>query len=318
MTTATIRRLLFAIIVTLSLLLSNAAFPTGPVPSGKISLLERQGQIVGDMGAGSFGVPLYLESTEERGRLRGDAYGIIEHPFNEVRGMLREPANWCDIASLHLNIKACTYRIMGNEKALTLYSGRKFYQPPEESYKLTYSFNLEKQQADYLKVALASDDGPFGTRDYRIVLEATPLDGGRSLIHLHYAYRFGLSARLAMKGYLATLGANKIGFSIVKRDRQGNSVYVNGTRGMIERNAIRYYLAIQAYLETAGLHEGERFNERLSYWYDLTERYRKQLFEMEKEEYLRFKHLEYLNQVRLQGELEQTRDALITAGRKAK
>jgi hypothetical protein len=39
---------------------------------------------------------------------------------------------------------------------------------------------------------------------------------------------------------------------------------------------------------------------RISKWYDLTSRYRKQLFEMEKKDYLGFKTEEHKNQVALQ------------------
>jgi hypothetical protein len=39
---------------------------------------------------------------------------------------------------------------------------------------------------------------------------------------------------------------------------------------------------------------------RISEWYDLTSRYRKQLFELEKKEYLTFKTSEHKNQETLQ------------------
>jgi hypothetical protein len=42
---------------------------------------------------------------------------------------------------------------------------------------------------------------------------------------------------------------------------------------------------------------------RINEWYDLTNRYRRQLFELEKEEYLAFKTMEQKNQVILQGRL---------------
>jgi hypothetical protein len=39
---------------------------------------------------------------------------------------------------------------------------------------------------------------------------------------------------------------------------------------------------------------------RTSEWYDLTNRYRKQLFEMDKKDYLTFKTKEHMNQLTLQ------------------
>jgi hypothetical protein len=42
---------------------------------------------------------------------------------------------------------------------------------------------------------------------------------------------------------------------------------------------------------------------RISEWHDLTSRYRKQLFELDKEDYLTFKTKEHENQVLLQGQV---------------
>ena len=56
-----------------------------------------------------------------------------------------------------------------------------------------------------------------------------------------------------MQGYLATIGRDKVGFSIVGSRADGQPVYVHGTRGVIERNTMRYYVAIEAYLSTMAL-----------------------------------------------------------------
>ncbi len=56
-----------------------------------------------------------------------------------------------------------------------------------------------------------------------------------------------------MQGYLATIGRDKVGFSIVGSRADGQPVYVHGTRGVIERNTMRYYVAIEAYLGTMAL-----------------------------------------------------------------
>ncbi|MDT4876423.1 hypothetical protein FQZ97_1118590 [compost metagenome] len=93
---------------------------------------------------------------------------------------------------------------------------------------------------------LEAEDGPLGTRRYRIKLEAVALDERRSFLHLSYSYAYGLAARLATQAYLATLGRNKVGFSIVAHDAEGQPVYIGGMRGVIERNTMRYYLAIEA------------------------------------------------------------------------
>ena len=67
-------------------------------------------------------------------------------------------------------------------------------------------------------------------------------------MHLSYSYGSGVAGRLAMQGYLATAGADKVGFTVTGRDGSGQPIYIGGVRGAIERNAMRYYLAIDAHL----------------------------------------------------------------------
>jgi hypothetical protein len=71
----------------------------------------------------------------------------------------------------------------------------------------------------------------------------------------------------------------------------------------MERNAMRYHLAVQAFLDTLDFPEAERFERRIERWFDLIGAHRRQLFEMERGEYLRFKRAERGNQSRLQGAL---------------
>ncbi|HEX6363451.1 MAG TPA: hypothetical protein VFZ93_10865, partial [Albitalea sp.] len=119
-----------------------------------------------------------------------------------------------------------------------------------------------------------------------------PLDARRSFIHLSYSYGYGLAAQLAMQGYLNTAGRGKVGFSIVDRRADGRAVYVGSMRGVIERNTMRYYLAIVAYLDTLAVPPAERVERRLRAWFDATERYPQQLHEISEEEYLAMKRRE--------------------------
>lgn len=251
-----------------------------------------------------FGVPLCCDSIEGEDSLRGDVYGIIEHPFAVVEEVLLEPRNWCDIASLHSNVKACTCRRSENGAALTLYTGRKFYQSLEDTHQLHYEYQSLAHQSEYLMVSLTADEGPLNTKDHLIELEAVPLEDGKTLIHFRYAYTYGALASMAMKIYYKTLAREKVGFTVVDVDDEGNAVYVGGTRGAIERNAVRYYLALQAYMDTIQFPEGVRFKRRLSQWYDLTDRHRRQLFEMPKEEYLANKKKERESLLLLRGRVD--------------
>jgi hypothetical protein len=95
-----------------------------------------------------------------------------------------------------------------------------------------------------------------------------------------------------MQGYLATVGRKKVGFTIVDRDAAGTPVYLGDVRGVIERNTMRYYLAIEGYLAASALPAAQQPEQRLENWFSAVERYPRQLHEMERDEYLSMKHRE--------------------------
>jgi hypothetical protein len=124
------------------------------------------------------------------------------------------------------------------------------------------------------------------------VLEAVAIDSTHTFIHLTYSYGYGTAGRLAMKTYLATIGSDKVGFS--KSADSGD--YIGGVRGLVERNTMRYYLAIDAYLASLSLPAGQRLDARLNRWFDATEAYPRQLHEVEKDDYIQMKHHEVQRQ----------------------
>ena len=238
---------------------------------------------------------LHLESTQNSGDLKGEVYAVVEQPFSVVGEALQGMDHWCDLLILHLNVKSCAFTAKPAD-VLSLYVGRKFDQPLEDAYRVNFSFRVVAANADYLRVQLAADEGPMSTHDYRLALEAVPLDAKRSFIHMSYSYGYGVAARLAMQGYLATVGRDKIGFSIVSKDADGKPVYVDGVRGVVERNTMRYYLAIEAYLGAYGSPAPEQQEKRLRDWFAATERHALQLHEMERGEYLDMKRREVQRQ----------------------
>lgn len=70
---------------------------------------------------------------------------------------------------------------------------------------------------------------------------------------------------------------------------------------------MRYYLAIQAYLEGATVPPAERIEWASTRWFDLTEQYALQLHEIERNDYLANKRREFLQQASQQAVLESTR-----------
>jgi len=105
-----------------------------------------------------------------------------------------------------------------------------------------------------------------------------------------------MAARVATQGYLATLGRNKVGFSIVGRNAEDQPVYIGGMRGVIERNTMRYYLAIEAYLSALAEPPAARLEKRLDLWQSGVEQYPAQLHELEREQYLAIKRKEIQRQ----------------------
>jgi hypothetical protein len=234
-----------------------------------------------------FGRPLLLQSSEGSSQLKGDAYAVVEHPFERVSAALDEAADWCHVLILPYNTKRCSAE---TPESLALYVGRKSQEPIERAHRIDFAFNHVAKAQDYLKRQLKADAGPLGTTNYLITLEATPLEAGRSLIHLSYSYSFGTMSRLAMQTYLATSGSAKVGFSMVEEG--GERKYIGGMRGVMERNTMRYFLAIDAYLNSLSAPAGQQLEKRLNEWFAYSEKYRRQLWEMERGEYLSMKRSE--------------------------
>ncbi|MCW8986594.1 MAG: hypothetical protein OQK75_02885 [Gammaproteobacteria bacterium] len=267
---------------------------------GMNDLSEKYEKIENGLLDNTYGIPIYLESDGEKDLMQGEVYGIIYQPFKRLSQSLSSIKNWCEIMPQHLNIKACTYEYLENQCRLTFYTGRKHYKKADNVYRLKYKFNVTALNDEYFNATLKAKNGPLDTKDYNIRVAAIPLGDESTFFHLSYEYRNGFMTRIAMSTYLATIGRNKMGFSIAGKDENNQPVYIRGIRGVIERNTIRYYFAIISYLNTLADKKDKRFESRISHWFDLTERYHKQLYEMDKADYLKYKRMEKQDQLRLQ------------------
>ena len=278
--------------------LANAALPAiNAVDAGSASGLrarydERRDQLTNNV----FHRPLAIESTHTSKDVKGDIYAVVPHPFNTVSDALAVSQGWCDVLLLHLNTKFCTTVTVQNGTALILNVGKKHDQPLADSFRLTFAWKLEDRQPDYMRVLLRADVGPLSTHDYRITLEAVPLENGSTFLHLSYAYGFGVTGNLAMMAYFNTVGRNKVGFTVVGKDKDGQPDYVDGMRGLVERNTMRYYLAIESFLGALSVKGPAQFEKRINDWFTAVERYPRQLHEMEQAEYLAMKRKEYSRQ----------------------
>jgi hypothetical protein len=243
---------------------------------------------------------LYLESAETDSSLKGDIYAVVDYPFATVKDALDDPsqgpANWCDVLILHLNIKYCRPSTSGGGTQLIVNVGRKVEEKLSSTYRVQFNYRSAAASAGYFQVDLDADTGPMSTKDYRIVLEATPVGSGRTFLHLTYSYGYGMAGRLAMKTYLSTIGSDKVGFTTARDPSNGQPEYIGGVRGLVERNTMRYYLAIDAYLQALSSPPGKRLDQRLATWFDATEKYPRQLHEVDRDAYLTMKRNEYRRQ----------------------
>jgi hypothetical protein len=239
--------------------------------------------------------PLVLNSTETSEQLKGEIYAVINYPFATVSKTLNNPENWCGALILHVNVKYCRAVSDGSGTVLKLNLGKKYDQELTETYPATFNYQEITKSSDYFQVGLKAAEGPLGTRDYQISVEAAPIKNNQTFLHFTYAYSFGFTGRTAMKSYLATTGKNKVGFTVASK-QPDNVKYIKGVRGIVERNTMRYYLAIDAYLAGLNFPADKRFEKRLQLWFDSTEQYPRQLHEVEREDYFVIKRKEFARQ----------------------
>ena len=238
----------------------------------------------------AFGEPLYLSSREGENHVEGDVYAEITHPASEISATFKSATTVCELLFLHLNVRGCQPAKSAKEEKLTLAIGPKRMLATAQLHHIVYALRVEVADASYFRATLSAAEGPLSTRDYRIVIEAMPIEDGRAFIHLGYAYSFGQTAKAAMGLYLATKGRSKIGFTVAGQGSDGKPQYVGGERGSLERNVIRYYLALLAYHSGNTGTPREKMELRLRKWFALTERYPAQLHELDLNEYLKEKH----------------------------
>ncbi len=250
------------------------------------------------------GLPEALEIRSREGAVEvsAEVLGVLPFPFETVAASLAEPADWCDFVPLHFNIKACAYGLDAGEPFLVLYSGRKGYGAAEDAYRFDYGFTPRSVEGAYVEVDLLAERGPLSTRDHRLRVEAIPVGDG-TFIRFASSYAQSPISRAGTALYLGTLGRSKVGFTREAPLEPEAPAPVRGVRGIVERNGVRYYLALKAFLENRNGADEGRFEEGLRTWFDLAAQY-PELYETSWEAYRETKRRERENQRQLQGALE--------------
>lgn len=237
------------------------------------ALRARHAALKAELANNSFGRPLHVESSAAGGAQKGQIFAVIDRPYGAVAPALGRAADWCDILRLQVNVKRCD----ATDEALSAFITRKARDRVDNAHRVDFRFERATRSGDYLHVSLNAASGPVGTRDYQIRLQAAPLDERRTLMHMSYAYTLGMMARLAMDAYLAGAGRDKRGFSVE-----------GGERGVVERSAMRHYLAIEAHLDSLG----QSMETRLRRWYTAIARYPQLHEEITLEQYVEMKRRE--------------------------
>ena len=280
-------RLTFLAAVAAAVLLATSG---GAQAQDAQALRSKHDSLKSALASSPFQRPVVLQSDSARPAApQGDVYAVVAYPYAVVKAALQRPASWCEVLILQHNIKRCA----PNGNSLQVAIGRKHDQPIEDAFQVDFRYALRAAGNDHLSVQLAADQGPLGTSNYRLGFQAVPLDAKHTFVHMAYAYEAGVAARMATDAYLATSGRAKVGFS-----KTSDGAFVGGVQGVAERNTMRYYLAIEAYLDSLSAPEGQRAEKRLRDWFAATERHPQQLREMGQTEYLAMKRREIQQQPR--------------------
>ena len=240
-------------------------------------------------------------STSVRTFLPGISFSVFANQLQKVK-------EWCEFVTLHLNIKSCSFDTTPNAQKLGFYVGVKTYLTPDQASLLSMNFHSEVIDG-VLHIHFYAKDGPYDSSNYDFRFRAiagnsgentndqSSRDKGETGVYLEFDLSSvpGYVANLA-NVYLLTVGRNKIGFSKDGETWTGKTKYVKGKRGAAERNVVRYLLAIRTYFETLNVDPTQRYQQSLEHWFNATEEFSRQLYEMDKSTYLSIKKRERRNQ----------------------
>jgi len=294
-----LRAACLALLLAWSVCVSVAAPAERKLDAGA-ALRARYAALHGRLEHSPFPQHVYVESFEGPSDSRGDVYALVDYPIATVSESLTSPAHWCDLLILHLNVKYCHPISRDGHTVLSVAIGRKHQQLLVSTSRVEFDYSVAASRPGYLDVELIASQGPLGTGNYRISLEAVGVEKQQAFLHLQYSYAYESAARAAMRTYLATTGRGKVGFTVEGNPSDPQPQFIGGVRGAIERNAMRYFLAIDAYLGSLSAPAAERFEKSIQRWFDATERYPRQLHEVDRETYLEMKRSECQRQQTLQ------------------
>ena len=295
MNTLTLRWIATLAGIAAALLFATAFAQTPPEPRAPpvdlaAALAARHRALADELARSPFGLPLVVRSQDEGARAEGEIVGLIPHAYAAFAATFAVPRAFCDAAMLHPNVKGCTSMRVDGEERVLMNAGRKHYEPAANVHAQAFVASTQQIGDRYLRVVLRAPEGPLDTRDYVFTLEAIPV-GEATFIAVRYAYSASFASRAATAGYLATAGSARTGFTTTAAGAPAR-----GVRGVVERNAMRHYLALTSVLDTGDVPEAARAAARIDRYYTLTDRFAVQLREFERGEYIAIKTRELAEQ----------------------
>lgn len=249
-------------------------------------------------------LPIYLKTVQKEDELNVRLLGRIPFKFSDVADVLARPASYCDFLPLMFNVKSCVITEFNPVTHMKFYVAGKHYSPPITSYRIHALFRLVNRTPEKIRVRLESEEDSLGKSGYDVDLVAIPMDG-ETLLHLESRYAPGRITRMATYTYIKVFARDKPGFTEIQ-EPDGKKKLITGFPAVIERSSVRAYFALKAYMLNYHLPPARRFEACLSTWYDLNQPYKKQLYELGRDQYLQIKRRERQNQLRIQKKVRQS------------
>jgi len=250
-------------------------------------------------------LPIYLKTEQEKNVLNVRLLGRFPFKFSEVADVLARPASYCDFLPLLFNVKSCVITEFSPVTRIKFYVAGKHYASPLASYRIQSVFSLVERTDKKIRIRLDSNDNSSGKNGYNVDLVAIPMNS-ETLLYLKSRYAPGRVTRMATYTYIKVFAHNKPGFTEIIEPGTHAKKLITGFPAVIERSTVRAYFALKAYLLNIKVPKSGRYDACLKTWYDLNAPYKKQLYELGRDQYLEIKRRERENQLRIQEKKRQS------------
>lgn len=154
---------------------------------------------------------------------------------------------------------------------LCMQVGKKIEQDFNDIYCVDLCYYGGVSVVDYFLFLMLVDKGLLDIFNYCIEIEVILLDDKCFFLYFSYVYFYGMVSKLVLCVYLMMVGCDKVGFSVVKCEVNGQLQYVLGSCVMVECNIMCYYLVIDVYLFGLEVLVGEWLEKWFMVWYGVIE-----------------------------------------------